>query len=76
MLGSSGITPKRKFRARPRGGVRVISVPLGKRLRRNSDGGGDHVVAIKRVRAVDTKANVFRDRVGTDPMRPMRFLRV
>lgn len=53
-----------------------MSVPLGKGLRRKSDGGGGQIVAINSVRMVDTNANVFRDRVGNDGARPIRFLRV
>lgn len=76
ILGSSSITPKRNFSARPRGGVRIVSVPLGKCLHRNSDVQGDRIVAPNSVRIVDTNAKVFRDRFGSDNRRRLSFLRV
>lgn len=76
MLGSSDISPRVKFSARPRRGVRIVSVPLGKCLERNSDMGGVQAVAPNSVRIVDAKGNVFRDRCGKDSGRRLRFLRV
>lgn len=54
----------------------MMSVPLRKCLERKSGMRGRDAVAPKRVRMVDAKANVCRDRCGTDGARSLGFLRV